>query len=223
MGCDNAIRTLWTLAMAFITRRLTGSVFVRLSVALILNFLQLAILLDGRHAHAPLFPSHTAFFLWQFSRLRVNESMQTASLFDRVRARAPAYWPLMREEPLWAVMFAFSRINAARRIERFISSAEYKKPREVSNTVFSGLDLKKVVSTLIDEGVYLGLQLPDSIVREVREFADTHPVFTKDAPKEGFLPGLFRPSARSGKCTRCSIGGVAARSLKSRFWSAAGP
>jgi hypothetical protein len=88
-------------------------------------------------------------------------------------------------------MFAFSRINAARRIERFISSAEYKKPREVSNTVFSGLDLKKVVSTLIDEGVYLGLQLPDSIVREVREFADTHPVFTKDAPKEGFLPGDY--------------------------------
>lgn len=114
--------------------------------------------------------------------------MQKASLLDRVRARAPAYWPLMREEPLWAVMFAFSRINAARRLERFISSADYQHPTEVSETVFTGLDPKEVVSTLIDEGVWRGLQLPREIVHEIRAFADAHPCFTKDQPKRGFLP-----------------------------------
>jgi hypothetical protein len=124
--------------------------------------------------------------------------MQKASLLDRVRARAPAYWPLMREEPLWAVMFAFSRINAARRIERLISSADYKKPVEVSETALPGLDLQSIVSTLIDEGVYLGLQLPDSIIQEVLEFAETHPVFTKDAPTEGFLPREY-PKANAAR------------------------
>ena len=95
----------------------------------------------------------------------------------------------MREEPLWAVMFAFSRINAARRIERLISSGRLQESRQaVSNTVFPGLDLQKVVSTLIDEGVYRGLQLPESIVREVLEFAEEHPIYTKDAPTDGFLP-----------------------------------
>jgi hypothetical protein len=97
----------------------------------------------------------------------------------------------MREEPLWAVMFAFSRINAARRLERLISSADYKKPQAVSETVLPDLDLQNIVSTLINDGVYLGLQLPESIVREVREFADTHPCYTKGAPTDGFLPGEY--------------------------------
>jgi hypothetical protein len=115
-----------------------------------------------------------------------------ASLIQRVRARAPAYWPLMREQPLWAVMFAFSRINAARRLERLISSAGYKAPKEATSPVFAGLNLEKVVSTLIEEGVYLGLSLPDSIVKEVCTFAEANPVFTKDAPTKGFLPGDYR-------------------------------
>jgi hypothetical protein len=123
--------------------------------------------------------------------------MQKASLLDRVRARAPAYWPLMKEEPLWAVMFAFSRINAARRLERVISSADYKKPAEIDNTVFAGIDAEKIVQTLISDGVYLGLQLPISIVKEIREFAETHPVFTKDAPEKGFLPGDYQKESAS--------------------------
>lgn len=117
--------------------------------------------------------------------------MQKASLLDRVRARAPAYWPLMREEPLWAVMFAFSRINAARRLERFISSAPHREPAEVSQTVFPGLDLPQIVSTLIDEGVWRGLQLPGSIIAEIRAFAEVHPCFTKDLPQKGFLAGDY--------------------------------
>jgi hypothetical protein len=114
--------------------------------------------------------------------------MQKASLLDRVRARAPAYWPLMREEPLWAVMFAFSRINAARRVERMISSADYKCPVEVSETAFEELDLNEVVSTLIADGVYLGLKLPASTVRSIQEFAEANPCYTKDALHNGFLP-----------------------------------
>ncbi len=97
----------------------------------------------------------------------------------------------MREEPLWAVMFAFSRINAARRLERIISSAPYREPAPVSKTVFPGLDLPKIVSTLIDEGVWRGLHLPATTVAEIRSFAETHPCFTKDMPEKGFLPGEY--------------------------------
>jgi hypothetical protein len=86
------------------------------------------------------------------------------------------------------VMFAFSRINAARRLERFISSASYKEPAKISRTALQGLDLQKVVSTLIKDGVCLGLQLPPMVVSEVVAFAKAHPCFTKDAPRNGFLP-----------------------------------
>ena len=115
-----------------------------------------------------------------------------ASLIQRVRARAPAYWPLMREQPMWAVMFTFSRINAARRLERLISSAGYKTPKEVTDSVFTHVDPEKVVSTLIEEGVYQGLKLPDDIVREITAFAEVHPIFAKDAPDKGFLPRDYR-------------------------------
>jgi hypothetical protein len=92
-------------------------------------------------------------------------ALMKTSLIQRVRARAPAYWPLMREEPFWAVMFVFSRINAARRLERLISSAGHKAPKEVTHSVFEGLDLQKAVSTLIDQGVYQGLCPPASCRR----------------------------------------------------------
>jgi len=118
--------------------------------------------------------------------------MKKATLLNRVQARAPAYWPLMREQPLWAVMFAFSRINAARGIERFISSARHKKPEKVSQTVFPELDLDGAVARLIKDGVYQGLKLPAPIIDEIVSFAETNPCFTKQEPTRGFLPGNFR-------------------------------
>ncbi len=118
--------------------------------------------------------------------------MKKASLLDRVQARAPAYWPLMREQPLWAVMFAFSRINAARDLERLISSAGHKKPEKVGQTVFPDLDLEDAVATLIKDGVHQGLKLPDPIVEEIVSFAEAHPCYTKQQPGDGFLPGTYR-------------------------------
>ncbi len=79
-------------------------------------------------------------------------------------------------------MFAFSRISAARKLERIFSLAGYKAPKEATSPVFPGLDLQKVVSTLIDEGVYQGLSLSDRIVQEINELAKVTPVFTKDKP-----------------------------------------
>src|SRR4051812_44056962 len=97
--------------------------------------------------------------------------MQKASLFERIKARAPAYWPLMREQPAWAVMFLFSRVNAARHLERMISSAEPKPPQPVEGSVFADLDLEAAVDSLKDEGVFRGLKLPASIVEEIKAFA----------------------------------------------------
>jgi len=118
--------------------------------------------------------------------------MRKASLLDRVQARAPAYWPLMREQPLWAVMFAFSRINAARSIERFISSAGHKKPVTVGETAFPDLNLDGAVEALIKDGVYQGLKLPETIIQEMVAFAEANPCFTKKEPDKGFLPGTYR-------------------------------
>src|SRR5438552_2957478 len=118
--------------------------------------------------------------------------MQKASLLDRVRARAPAYWPLMREQPLWAVMFLFSRINAARHLERMVSSAQPRSPQRVEGSSFEGLNLAAVVDALIDEGVFRGFTLPDPVVEEINAFAAVNRVYTKDAPTRGFLPGDFR-------------------------------
>jgi hypothetical protein len=118
--------------------------------------------------------------------------MRKASLLDRVQARAPAYWPLMREQPLWAVMFAFSRINAARGLERIISSAGHKKPENVKETVFPDLNLQQAVAGLIKDGVYQGLSLPKPVIQEIVAFAKANPCFAKQNPEKGFLPANYR-------------------------------
>jgi len=89
-------------------------------------------------------------------------------------------------------MFAFSRINAARGLERLISSAGHKKPENVNHTAFPELDLQRAVSSLIEDGVYQGLRLPEPVIEEIAAFAEVNPCFTKKEPKKGFLPRNYR-------------------------------
>jgi hypothetical protein len=114
--------------------------------------------------------------------------MMRQTIVARIRARAPTYWRYTREQPSWVAMFAAARFPAARRIERWISRASYRRPVAAPGSIFGELDLAEVVRQLADNGVYLGLKLPEAIVREIREFAESHPCSSRDKPDAGFLP-----------------------------------
>jgi hypothetical protein len=115
-------------------------------------------------------------------------SSRKASLLGRIRARAPTYWRYLREEPSWILMFLFARTLAGRRVERWIKRANYQRAAPVSGSLLGDIDLNKVVSEVISDGVSLGLQLPPRTVDEILEFARSTQCFSRDRQERGFYP-----------------------------------
>jgi hypothetical protein len=117
---------------------------------------------------------------------------------DRMRARAPAYWRYMREKPSWLAMFLFARTLSGRRLERWLHGAGHGRAGQrragaglaapITGSILPDLDPAGVVGRLIEDGVYVGLRLPDAIVRDIRDFADSTPCFPRDQQDRGFLP-----------------------------------
>jgi hypothetical protein len=115
-------------------------------------------------------------------------ALNKASVIERVRARAPTYWCYLRDKPSWLVMFLFARILLARRIERWLNRAAYREALPAPESLLSGVDLNRVVGEIITHGVSVGLQLPTPIVREIVDFAQSTPCFSRDRQQQGFLP-----------------------------------
>lgn len=109
-------------------------------------------------------------------------------LFKRVLARAPTYWRYLREDPSWIVMFLFARTLSGRRIERWLGGAAYQRPLAAPVSLLSDVDLTGIVDRLVADGVGLGLQLAPDTVREIVDFAQSTPCFSRDRQDEGFLP-----------------------------------
>jgi hypothetical protein len=57
----------------------------------------------------------------------------------------------------------------------------------MARSIFSGLDRKKFVSDLENNGVALGLRLPKAFVDEIRAFATGHPCYADRDTERGFM------------------------------------
>jgi hypothetical protein len=70
----------------------------------------------------------------------------------------------------------------------------------VSDSAFRSLDRPAFVRELREHGIAMGLQLPASVVQQVRAFAQSHPCFADREPERGFhLPAREAAQAALGK------------------------
>ena len=127
-------------------------------------------------------------------------SVNRASLFDRIAARAPRYIRYVRENPSWLLMFVFGRTLMGRRIERLVHRAGHTEPPPLEGpTAFAGLDLAGCVRSLIRDGIALDLKLPGQIVDDINAFAATRAIASSsDRHDRGFLPGEVAAENRRG-------------------------
>ncbi|RUR79237.1 hypothetical protein ACF3DV_25590 [Chlorogloeopsis fritschii PCC 9212] len=91
-------------------------------------------------------------------------------LWLKLRRRFLHYLGFAIKKPDWIFMFCFSRIHFIRYLVQII----YKEKMIISyegNSIFESLEVDHAVYTLKKEGIYLGINLPEPILREITEFS----------------------------------------------------
>ena len=80
------------------------------------------------------------------------------------------------------------------------SRQDLRLKAEMGNTVFSRLDVEKHFSNLNEYGCSFGLKLPAHIVQEIKDYAESNPVYAFRDPKLGFLlPDRHKAESMLGK------------------------
>jgi hypothetical protein len=111
--------------------------------------------------------------------------------FARVRRivkRIPTYLADAIENPEWLAMFALGRILPVRRVYRKYHPVA-RPPAAVDRTIFDAPDIPTVAEALRVDGIFPGLNLPDAIVRAIRDFATETPCFGNMERGLEFRPG----------------------------------
>ncbi len=110
---------------------------------------------------------------------RSHEKLQ--NLLLRVRLKVKPYYMYSVKNPKWLLMFLFSRFQVIRsHISIFYPQAVLE---EYTESIFEALDVEAVVQALQTDGLYLGIQLPTTIIEEILAFTKCEPCFANFDPQ----------------------------------------
>jgi hypothetical protein len=87
-------------------------------------------------------------------------------LWLKLRRRFLHYLGFAIKKPDWIFMFCFSRIHLIRYFVQFVCKEKTATNYE-GNSVFEDIEVNHVVTILKKEGIYLGINLPEYIFKEV--------------------------------------------------------
>jgi hypothetical protein len=94
------------------------------------------------------------------------------SLWLKIQRRFAQYLKGSIQNPHWLLMFSVTRIQILRSLGIFV----FKRPQsrsnsDIENSLFKNLDANKIVESLQTDGLYLNINLPDNILKEILIFA----------------------------------------------------
>ncbi len=112
----------------------------------------------------------------EYSRSRLRH------LLVRISLKVKPYYKYAVQNPKWLLMFLFSRFQIVRSlIDIFYPKVELEQYSEVS--IFEDLDVENVIQVLQEDGLYLGIQLPQAIVEEILEFTEREQCYANLNPQ----------------------------------------
>lgn len=92
------------------------------------------------------------------------------------------------KNPRWLFMRKIARFKIGRRIMIYLSKStkSYSSPVNQTNSCFEDVNVDEVVNSLTTEGLYLGINLPGSIVEEILQFAQSTVCYGNRKTELGF-------------------------------------
>jgi hypothetical protein len=118
-------------------------------------------------------------FLINHRLRRSHDKLQ--DLLLRARLKVKPYYTYSVNNPKWLFMFLFSRFQVIRsHIQIFYPKAFIE---DCSESIFEKLDVETVVQALQKDGLYLGIQLPPTIIEEIVAFTMRKPCYANLNPQ----------------------------------------
>jgi hypothetical protein len=105
---------------------------------------------------------------------------------DRIVDAIPSYLADAWESPRWLVMFALARFVPVRELLRRLARPRAAAPDRPS-ALFPGVPTDAAVAALDGDGLWCGLNLPPSVVGDIRAFANATPCYGNFDRKLTFL------------------------------------
>jgi hypothetical protein len=94
------------------------------------------------------------------------------------------------KDPKWFLMFCVARIQILRSIGILVNQhaidQTYQDVDQGNNTLFPSLDIRKVVETLNEDGLFLGINLPSDILQEILIFSSSIEYYANNTPNLNF-------------------------------------
>jgi hypothetical protein len=105
-----------------------------------------------------------------------RRSSEAPRRWGRILDRVGPYLRGIAENPAWALIFTLGRVVAIREMLRAIS---HRSGAAIAarSPLFDGALIDAVVGAVRQEGICLGIRLPDRTVADIRTFADTQPCY----------------------------------------------
>lgn len=106
----------------------------------------------------------------------MKNNMQINPLFYRgfwteVGSRSSLYYKQTTKNPKWLLMSVLSRFNFIRSIVAFFSRQPLSQKYLLNDSIFEELNVDDVVESLKQDGFYLGIKLPKSVLQDILDFA----------------------------------------------------
>ncbi|MBW4604470.1 MAG: hypothetical protein KME29_34125 [Calothrix sp. FI2-JRJ7] len=94
----------------------------------------------------------------------------------------------LTKNPKWLLMRKVSRFQAGRTIRYFLTRQSKLSQLTIdeSNSYFTNVNVNEVVNQLKDDGIFLGINLPQCVVKEIVEFAESTLCYANRKPELGF-------------------------------------
>jgi uncharacterized protein YcgL (UPF0745 family) len=95
----------------------------------------------------------------------------------------------LTKNPRWLLMRKTARFKIIRSLVRYFFRERVKSYFTIntSNSYFADIDVHKVINNLQNQGLYLGINLPESVVQEIVEFAEATPCYGNRQLEFGFF------------------------------------
>ncbi|YAF95722.1 MAG: hypothetical protein AB3A66_24820 [Nodularia sp. CChRGM 3473] len=130
------------------------------------------------------------------NKQKVITSLDFGDSWSGIWRKFSKYYGKIKTNPLWILMFITSRFH----IVRYLVVALYKQPirdKQYQNlSIFSDIQVDEIVTSLKQDGIYLGIHLPDSIFQEIINFVQNNRCYGDGNYNCGFL---YADKARAAK------------------------
>lgn len=93
----------------------------------------------------------------------------------RMKAKSSRYYTYTIRNPQWLLMFLFCRFQIIRFLVCLFSQRTWQEKYQANNTnsVFENLNAAETAKIVSKDGCYLGINLPESAVQEIKDFANS--------------------------------------------------